>query len=141
MYIWEQKNWPRFTWKTEVLQPQLDSVRLQQGRLLGQSDQLTEELDAQAQMDAVIQNAIRTSEIEGEKLNVSSVRSSVARHLGIPQAGLRDSTPQTDALVGMLIQSTLGHCVVIRQCKSFRVVSTGLLCISKHLHERSWITK
>lgn len=106
MYIWEQKNWPRFTWKTEVLQPQLDSVRLQQGRLLGQSDQLTEELDAQAQMDAVIQNAIRTSEIEGEKLNVSSVRSSVARHLGIPQAGLRDSTPQTDALVGMLLNAT-----------------------------------
>jgi len=77
MYIWQQKNWPRFRWKTEVLQPQLDYVRLQQGRLLGQSDQLTEELDAQAQMDAVIQNAIRTSEIEGEKLNVSSVRSSL----------------------------------------------------------------
>ena len=106
MYIWQQKNWPRFRWKTEVLQPQLDYVRLQQGRLLGQSDQLTEELDAQAQMDALIQNAIRTSEIEGEKLNVSSVRSSVARHLGIPQAGLRDSTPQTDALVGMLLNAT-----------------------------------
>ena len=106
MYIWEQENWPRFIWKTEALQPQLDSVRLQQGRLLGQSDQLTEELDAQAQMDTLIQNAIRTSEIEGEKLNISSVRSSVARHLGIPQAGLRDGTPQTDALVEMLLDAT-----------------------------------
>lgn len=106
MYIWQQENWPSFTWKIETLQPLLESLRLQQGRLLGQSEVLTEELDRQAQMDALIQNAIRTSEIEGEKLNASSVRSSVARQLGIPQAGLRNSTPQTDALVAMLLEAT-----------------------------------
>lgn len=106
MYIWQQPNWPNFTWDIEVLKPGLEAVRLQQGRLLGQSDGFTQELDQQAEMDALIQNAIRTSEIEGENLNVSSVRSSVARHLGLPQAGLHDSTPQTDALVGMLLKAT-----------------------------------
>lgn len=115
MYIWQQSEWPNFTWKTEVLQPQLEAVRLQQGRLLGQSDVLTEELDLQAQMDALIQDAIRTSEIEGENLNVSSVRSSVARYLGVPQAGLRNSTPQTDALVGMLLEATQGLDISISQ--------------------------
>ena len=106
MYIWELESWPKFTWNYEELKPHLESVRLQQGRLLGQSDGLSKELDLQAQMDALIQNAIRTSEIEGEKLNVESVRSSVARQLGLPRAGLRDTTVQTDALVGMLLEAT-----------------------------------
>lgn len=106
MYIWQNPDWPGFSWKIEALQPLLDAVRLQQGRLLGQSEVLTEAHDKQAQMDALIQNAIRTSEIEGEKLNVSSVRSSVARQLGLPQAGLRNSTPQTDALVALLLEAT-----------------------------------
>ena len=106
MYIWEQGNWPKFTWKFEELRSRLEGVRLQQGRLLGQSDDLPRELDQQARMDALIQNAIRTSEIEGENLNVESVRSSVARHLGLPRAGLKDSTVQTDALVEMLLEAT-----------------------------------
>ncbi len=60
----------------------------------------------EAQMDALIQNAIRTSEIEGEKLNVESVRSSVARQLGMQSAGIRGGTEQTNALVGMLLAAT-----------------------------------
>ena len=106
MYIWELGAWPKFTWNYEELKPRLECVRLQQGRLLGQSEDLSKELDLQAQMDALIQNAIRTSEIEGENLNVESVRSSVARRLGLPRAGLRDTTVQTDAIVGMLLEAT-----------------------------------
>ena len=106
MYIWERKKWPAFKWDAEQLKPQLESVRFQQGRLLGQSDVIPDELDLQAQMDSLIQSAIQTSEIEGEKLNVESVRSSVARHLGISHAGFTGSTIQTDALVGMLVEAT-----------------------------------
>jgi len=106
MYIWELEKWPKFTWNIEELKPRLEAVRQQQGQLLGQSGDLSRELDLQAQMDALIQNAIRTSEIEGEHLNVDSVRSSVARQLGLPRAGFRDSTVQTDAIVGMLLEAT-----------------------------------
>ena len=106
MYIWELENWPKFVWNIEELAHRLAAVHQQQGQLLGQSGDLSEELDLQAQMDALMQNAIRTSEIEGEILNVESVRSSVARQLGLPRAGLRDSTVQTDAIVGMLLEAT-----------------------------------
>lgn len=107
MYIWERPNWPEFTWDAELLQPRLDALRLLQGRLLGQSELLPAEADRQAQMDAMIQNAIRTSEIEGEKLNVESVRSSVARRLGLLRAGMVDkATAQTNALVGLLLDAT-----------------------------------
>lgn len=110
MYIWERPNWPQFTWDTVLLQPRLDAVRLLQGRLLGQSELLPADADRLAQMDAMIQNAIRTSEIEGEKLNVESVRSSVARRLGLLRAGMVDkATPQTNALVGMLLDATERH--------------------------------
>lgn len=58
-------------------------------------------------MDALIQNAIRTSEIEGEHLDVASVRSSVARQLGGEQIGLvGKTTPESDQLVALLREST-----------------------------------
>ena len=107
MSIWERPNWPEFTWDAELLQPRLDALRLLQGRLLGQSELLPDDADRQAQMDALIQNAIRTSEIEGEKLDVESVRSSVARRLGLLRAGMADkATAQTNALVGLLLDAT-----------------------------------
>lgn len=106
MYIWEQTNWPSFTFNLNELKPHLAAVRQQQNTLLGQSSETTKDLDSEAQMDALIQDAIRTSEIEGEKLNVESVRSSVARQLGLPKAGLRAGSKQTDALVSMLLDAT-----------------------------------
>lgn len=110
MYIWEEKNWPKFTWQPVALQPRLDAVRRLQGQLLGQSGRMPLGLDHQAQMDALIQNAIRTSQIEGEELNVESVRSSVARRLGLLRAGMQDrATPQTDSLVDLLLDATQNH--------------------------------
>lgn len=111
MYIWKLKEWPGFTWDEELIKPRLVTIRLHQGRLLGQSDVMHKDLDLDAHMNALIQNAIKTSEIEGVKLNADSVRSSVIHHLGLDRAGLSHTNPdsgtaQTDALVGMLIDAT-----------------------------------
>ena len=120
MYIWQQAQWhqtspqlgaaPAFTWQADRLKPSLDRVRLLQGRLLGVSDSVNQE-QREAQLDTLVQNALRTSEIEGEVLNAQSVRSSVIRHLGLEQAGFVPSrqhheTPQTSALVELLIEAT-----------------------------------
>ena len=110
MYIWQQQQWPHFTWQIEALQPRLAAVRLLQVQLLSQSEGLPQGLDQQAQMDTLIQNAIRTSQIEGEELNVESVRSSVARRLGLLRAGMADkATPQTDGLVDLLLDATQNY--------------------------------
>lgn len=122
MYIWQRDDWkqgdmPAFHWQTETLLPQLEAVRLQQGRLLGKSEAVANseggepphELQA-AQLDALVQNALRTSEIEGETLNVASVRSSVINQLGLDNAAyiVNDikGTPQTDALAKLLVEAT-----------------------------------
>ncbi len=108
---------PAFHWQTETLLPQLEAVRLQQGRLLGKSEAVANsgggeppnDLQA-AQLDALVQNALHTSEIEGETLNVASVRSSVINQLGLDNAAyiVNDikGTPQTDALAKLLVEAT-----------------------------------
>ena len=107
MYLWEHPDWPAFRWDAATLQPRLDAVRLAQGRLLGQSEAVLDEQEQAIEIDALVRNAIQTSEIEGEHLAVASVRSSVARRLGLERGGVPDrSTAQTDALAALLVEAT-----------------------------------
>ena len=105
MYIWQTADWPNFAWDVARLKPQLDRLRQLQGRLLGRADATDEVLSLE--MDALIQNAIRSSEIEGESLDVASVRSSVARHLGVEQAGFTGKpTAESEAMARLLVTAT-----------------------------------
>lgn len=106
MFIWQHPDWPAFYWDQAKLRPRLDAVRMLQGRLLGRTDSVPKQADLDVEMDALIQNAIRTSEIEGEHLDVGSVRSSVARQLGLEQAGLaKRVTPESESLVALLLEA------------------------------------
>ena len=116
-YIWQRQDWkegdfPAFQWDSDALRPQLERITLQQGRLLGKAESVPEG-EQEAQLDALIQTALRTSEIEGEMLNVGSVRSSVVRHLGLDRAGVASGrapeTPQSRALVQLLVEATANH--------------------------------
>jgi Fic family protein len=110
MYIWQSESWTEFTYQQAALAPLLQQVLANQQQLIGKAAELPKELDRQAQMDALIQNTLKTSEIEGEILNVGSVRSSVARHLGLEQSGFAATkdhgTAQTDSLVSLLTRVT-----------------------------------
>ena len=106
MYIWESKHWPEFVFSAALIESRLEDVLTLQQQLIGKAKSLPENMDRQAEMDALIQDAIQTSEIEGEKLNVGSVRSSVAKQLGLEQAGLPAGTRQTESLVAMLCKAT-----------------------------------
>lgn len=105
MYIWQQKNWSDFSWDNNKLSPVLINIDALHRQLLGEVPVLPD-VDMQVQMDALIQSAIRSSEIEGEQLNAESVRSSVARQLGLPAAGYQQGTKQTDAFVTLLLDAT-----------------------------------
>lgn len=107
MYIWQEEHWPYFKWDESVLRPRVDRIRVMQGRLFGRTEATPEHADLDVEMDALIQNAIRTSEIEGEVMDVGSVRSSVARHLGLQRAGISSrTTPESESLVGLLMEAT-----------------------------------
>ena len=111
MYIWQDQSWPTFVYQNKAIEPKLKRVLALQKQLIGKAKGLPENLDRQAEMDALIQNALQTSEIENEKLNVGSVRSSVAKHLGLEQVGLPVNqrnlqTQQTESLISMLTTAT-----------------------------------
>ena len=87
-WIWQQPDWPRFTWQSSEVQPHLQTCWRNLGILLGRAGVFagnTEESETAAALDALLQNILTSSAIEGERLNVASVRSSLARRLGIEE--------------------------------------------------------
>lgn len=104
-YIWQNKNWPHFSWDAAELIDSLADARKKQGLLLGKG----ELLNLKDISYFLSEEAITTSEIEGEKLDRTSVRSSVARGLGLPTAGLPDIRRETDGLVQILIDATSNY--------------------------------
>jgi Fic family protein len=78
MYIHERAGWPQFRWAVRALADQLGAVRHRQGRLIGRMEALGLALREEAAFDTLTQDVLKTSEIEGEILEVKQVRSSPA---------------------------------------------------------------
>lgn len=83
MYIHQRKDWPNFTWDQAKLSNLVAEVRYFQGRLLGRMEEQRFDLREEATLETLTKDVVKTSEIEGEKLNDEQVRSSIARRLGI----------------------------------------------------------
>ena len=99
-YIWAKPGWPAFTVRQDALTGPLSRARLAQGTVIGLAHAL-----GLAQHPEVLQNiwiaeAMGTAAIEGEKLNIEAVRSSVLRKMGI---GKRSASPRhVDGLVDVM---------------------------------------
>ncbi len=106
MYVWEQSQWPQFRWREAELIEPLGAARLLQGRLLGNMQRLGFDLKREAQLEALTEDVLKTSEIEGEVLDRNSVRSSLARRLGVPQAGLAPVDRRAEGMVDVMLDAT-----------------------------------
>lgn len=105
-YVWRRDSWPQLSWKSEPLLPLISKARLEQGALLTNMKGLGSRLDREARADILTEEAVNTSAIEGERLNRASVRSSVAKRLGLPTVGLPPATRSVDGLVEVLLEAT-----------------------------------
>ena len=83
LYIWQSDDWPNWRYDLSVLMEPLTQVSRAQGLLLGRLADVGMALRDQASLAALTEDVVKTSEIEGEVLNVASVRSSIARRLGV----------------------------------------------------------
>jgi Fic family protein len=106
MYIHERKDWPDFRWNIEKLAEPLASVRYRQGGLIGQMKGLGFRLQQEAVLETLTKDVLKTSEIEGEKLDAEQVRSSVARRLGLDIGGLKPADRNVEGVVEMMIDAT-----------------------------------
>src|SRR5215469_7002177 len=106
MYIHELNGWPRFHWSTKKLAGPLASLRHHQGRLTGRMEALGFKLQQEAVLETLTADVLKSSEIEGEKLDSEQVRSSVARRLGLDIGGLKAADRNVEGVVEMMLDAT-----------------------------------
>lgn len=105
-WIRQQPDWPNFTWQSERLTPLLRECVQAQGRLMGMASSVDRSLSAQNELDALIQNIVTSSAIEGEQLNVDSVRSSLARRLGLEVVDGDKVSQRSEGLAQLMLDAT-----------------------------------
>jgi Fic family protein len=105
-YIHDRKNWPKLTWSQERLAGQLAGVRHRQGRLIGRMEGLGFSLRGEAVLQTLTEDVLKSSEIEGEKLDKDQVRSSIARRLGLDIGGLIPVDRHVEGVVEMMLDAT-----------------------------------
>ena len=105
-YIWQLPGWPRLTYDAASLAAPLAEVHRAQGLLMGRMAELGLAQREQATLQVLTQEVIKTSEIEGEQLNRDTVRSSVARKLGMDIGALAPSDRYVDSVVDVVLDAT-----------------------------------
>ncbi len=105
-YIHELPDWPKFRWDRGKLARPLASVRHQQGRLLGHMEALGFQLQQEAVLQTLTEDVVKSSDIEGEKLDAGQVRSSIARRLGMDVGGLEAADRHVEGVVEMMLDAT-----------------------------------
>jgi Fic family protein len=105
-YIHDLADWPRFHWDDNRLAGTLAAVRHQQGRLTGRMEALGFPLQQEATLQALTDETVKTSEIEGEDLDPAQVRSSIARRLGLETGGVEVSDRRVEGIVEMMLDAT-----------------------------------
>lgn len=108
-YIHQKQRWPEFQWDTENFLELLGKVHLAQGRLLGKMQTLGFTLQEETVLRTITNDVIKSSEIEGEKLNLNQVRSSVAKRLGVDIAGSIIADRDVEGVVEMMLDATQNY--------------------------------
>ena len=106
MYIHELEDWPRILWDTDRLAEPLASIRHRQGRLIGRMESMGFSLRQEAVLRTLTADVLKSSEIEGEKLEAEQVRSSIARRLGMDIRALKPADRNVEGVVEMMLDAT-----------------------------------
>jgi len=109
MYIHELAGWPGFHWNKERLAEPLAQVRHRQGVLIGHMGALGFNLRQEAVLQTLTTDVIKSSEIEGERLDPEQVRSSIARQLGMDVGALKPADRDVDGVVEMMLDATRNY--------------------------------
>ena len=105
-YIWQSPDWPRFTYDAATLAEPLAQVHRAQGQLASRMAALGLAQREQATLQVLTQEVVTTSAIEGENLQLDTVRSSVARKLGLDIGALAPSDRYVDGMVEVVLDAT-----------------------------------
>ena len=108
-YIWQDSDWPDWRYDLTKLVELLAKVSHAQGFLIGRLAEVGMARRNQASLLALTEDVVKTSAIEGERLNIQSARSSIARRLGIDIGALAPVDRHVEGVVEMVLDAT-GNC-------------------------------
>lgn len=106
LYVWQHKDWPHWKYDTESLMPLLAEAHQALGHLMGRMHDQGMGSQAEASLEALTADVLKTSEIEGELLNAETVRSSIARRLGVETGALAPADRHVEGIVEMILDAT-----------------------------------
>jgi Fic family protein len=106
-YIWQASDWPAWRFELAALLHPLAEVSRAQGLLIGRLADVGMATRGQASLSVLTDDVIKTSAIEGEQLNVESVRSSIAARLGVDIGAVAPVDRHVEGVVEMVLDATL----------------------------------
>ena len=118
-YIHQLPDWPEFQWDSARLAGPLAALRHRQGRLIGRMENLGFSLRAEATLQTLTTEIIKSSEIEGEMLDRDSVRSSIARRLGMDVGALAPADRNVEGVVEMTLDATQNYSAPLTAARLF----------------------
>ena len=108
-WIWEQDQYPNFTFNRKLIDPLIQKATLLQGYLTAFTSVLNKEALTKKHLEVLTDEAISTSKIEGEHLNRDSVRASIRKKLGLFNLNEAATDPKTDYLIDILIDANTNY--------------------------------
>ncbi len=105
-YIYEHKDLTSFSWKDTEINSLFGDVRNLQGKIIGQMSTIGFSTKEETSLTTLTMDVIKSSEIEGEKLDYDQVRSSIARRLGINVGGMVSANRNVEGVVEMMLDAT-----------------------------------
>lgn len=108
-FIWQLPDWPAWRYDLAALADGLANANRAQGRLIGRLADVGLGLRDRASLAALTDDVVETSAIEGETLDADTVRSSIARRLGVDIGALAPADRHVDGVVSMVLDAT-GRC-------------------------------
>ncbi|MEA1893563.1 MAG: Fic family protein [Campylobacterota bacterium] len=108
-WIWQDKDYPNFTYDEKLLEPLVQKVSLEQGKLIAFLSVMDEYNIKQTRLNALENEIISSCAIEGEILNRNSVRSSIKQKLGLESPKHYKPKEKEDHYVDILIDANTNY--------------------------------
>lgn len=105
-FVWQATEWPSWRYNLTTLAGSLADVSRAQGLMLGRLLDVGITLRDQASLAVLTDDVVKTSAIEGETLDVASVRSSIARRIGVDIGALAPADRHVEGVVEMVLDAT-----------------------------------
>lgn len=108
-WIWQQKNYPNFTYDSKKLEELIQKISFEQGYLIALSQTMNKKNIIQRQFDTLLNEAISTAAIEGEILNRDSVKASIAKKFGFEDIDYKKLDESTNNLIEIIIDANTNY--------------------------------